>query len=176
MSSPMSKKDYSSEIICAFDIGAKNPARILLEVKDNSVRVFDISKLDWSSDWERRIAKALSQYEYTTVPLERQPRRAPYVKFIYFIKGFLYNTSAARFLCVSPVMCGNSYRDPKKRSVEAFLDWMDTFGLRVSVPDGRQLDDVAESFNLAMRYVLAKWNTNYIPYNRCKSRNYIKQM
>ncbi|URQ22641.1 Holliday junction resolvase [Monkeypox virus] len=173
---PMSKKDYSSEIICAFDIGAKNPARTVLEVKDNSVRVLDISKLDWSSDWERRIAQDLSQYEYTTVLLERQPRRSPYVKFIYFIKGFLYHTSAAKVICVSPVMSGNSYRDRKKRSVEAFLDWMDTFGLRDSVSDRRKLDDVADSFNLAMRYVLDKWNTNYTPYNRCKYRNYIKKM
>ncbi|AUL80598.1 Holiday junction resolvase palmitylprotein [Vaccinia virus] len=154
ISSPMSKKDYSREIICAFDIGAKNPTRSVLEVKDNPVRVLDIPKLDWRSDWERRIAKDLSLYEYTTVLLERQPRRSPDVKFIYFIKGLYSHTSAAYVICISPLMSGNSYRDRKKRSAEAFPDWMDTCGLRDSDPDRRKLDDVADSFNLAMRYVL----------------------
>ncbi|AST09333.1 holliday junction resolvase [Murmansk poxvirus] len=174
--SQMSKRDYKSEIICAFDIGAKNPARTILEVRDHEVRIIDISKLDWSADWERRIAKDLSQYEYDTVLLERQPRRSPYVKFIYFIKGFLYHSSNTRVICVSPVMSGNSYRDRKKRSVEAFLDWMDAFQMRDSVPDRRKLDDVADSFNLAMRYVLDKWNTKYTPYNKYKCKNYIKNM
>ncbi|AEN03715.1 holliday junction resolvase [Yokapox virus] len=175
--SQMLKRDSNSEIICAFDIGAKNPARTILEVRGQEVRIIDISKLDWSSDWEKRIAKDLSQYEYNTVLLERQPRRSPYVKFIYFIKGFLYhNSSNIKVICVSPVMSGNSYRDRKKRSVEAFLDWMNAFGMRDYVPDRRKLDDVADSFNLAMRYVLDKWNTNYIPYNKYRCKNYIKNM
>ncbi|QHR82654.1 Holliday junction resolvase [Brazilian porcupinepox virus 1] len=153
------------EIICAFDIGAKNPARTILEVNNNSIKIIDISKLDWSIDWERRIARDISQYEYTSVLLERQPRRSPYVKFIYFIKGFLFNSNI-NVLCVSPVMSGNSYRDRKRRSVETFIKWMDIFGLYDFIPNRKKLDDVADSFNLAMRYILDKWNISHLPYKR----------
>ncbi|QDJ95102.1 Holliday junction resolvase [Hypsugopox virus] len=160
------------EIICAFDIGAKNPARTIIEVCNGNIKIIDISKLDWSTDWEKKIARDVSQYNYTTVLLERQPKRSPYVKFIYFIRGFLFNTSA-KVICVSPVMSGNSYRDRKRRSVETFLLWMNTFNLRNSVPLRKKLDDVADSFNLAMRYILNKFNIEYTPYikrsKKCKN-------
>ncbi|ASK51320.1 Holliday junction resolvase [Eptesipox virus] len=155
------------EIICAFDIGAKNPARTIIEINNNNIKIIDISKLDWSTDWEKKIAKDVSQYKYTTVLLERQPRRSPYVKFIYFIKGFLFNTST-KVICVSPVMSGNSYRDRKRRSVETFLIWMNTFNLRNAVPNRKKLDDVADSFNLVMRYILDKYNIMYTPYIKVK--------
>ncbi|ADT91141.1 Holliday junction resolvase [Cotia virus SPAn232] len=151
------------EIICAFDIGAKNPARTIIEIENNSIKIIDISKLDWSIDWEKRIARDISQYQYTLVLLERQPKRSPYVKFVYFIKGFLYNTNT-NVICVSPVMSGNSYKDRKRRSVETFKNWMEIFGLYDLVPNRKKLDDVADSFNLAMRYILNKWNIKYIPY------------
>ncbi|AYC44672.1 Holliday junction resolvase [Moosepox virus GoldyGopher14] len=170
----MSKNYYNApteqkEVICAFDIGAKNPARTIIEVyNNNSIKILDISKLDWSTDWEKRIARDISQYDYKFVLLERQPRRSPYVKFIYFIKGFLYH-SHTKVICVSPVMTGNSYKDRKRRSIETFLNWMSIFGLIDFIPIRRKLDDVADSFNLAMRYILDKWNINHAPYIKHKS-------
>nr|WGO62738.1 Holliday junction resolvase [Wadden Sea poxvirus] len=170
----MSKKYnvIQREIVCAFDIGAKNPARTILEITNNGIKIIDISKLDWSYDWENRIAYDISQYEYNTVLLERQPKRSPYVKFIYFIKGFLYIRNCTKVICVSPVMSGNSYKDRKRRSINEFIKWMKVFKLNDYIPK-RKLDDVADSFNLAMRYVLDKFNLFYIPYkkNQKKCKN-----
>ncbi|AAL69850.1 SPV111 putative DNA processing protein [Swinepox virus] len=164
----MSNNHYRKEIICAFDIGAKNPARTILEIENNIIRIIDISKLDWSTDWEKKVARDISQYDYTSVLLERQPRRSPYVKIIYFIKGYLYNTRS-KVICVSPVMTGDSYRERKRRSVETFLNWMNVFGIMDFIPDRRKLDDVADSFNIAMRYILDKLNIKYYSYiNRYK--------
>ncbi|CAC21352.1 114R protein [Yaba-like disease virus] len=154
------------EVVCAFDLGKKNPARTIFEINGNSIKLIDISKLDWSTNWEKKVADDISKYNYTSVLLERQPKRSPYVKFIYFIKGFLYNTFT-KVICVSPVMSGKSYKDRKKRSIEVFLNWMTVFGLKKNIPK-KKLDDVADSFNLAMRYILNKWKISYKPYIKNK--------
>ncbi len=155
--------DEVNEIIGAFDIGAKNPARTIIEIRNGAVRILDITKLDWSRDWESRIAKDVSKFKCTVVLLERQPKRSPYLKFVYFIRGFLYHTFT-KVICVSPVMTGNMYRDRKRKSVSIFLGWMKLFGLRDFVPNRRKLDDVADSFNIAMRFVLNKLDLVYHPY------------
>ncbi|AAR07470.1 114R [Yaba monkey tumor virus] len=150
------------EVVCAIDVGVKNPARTIFEISDNGIKIIDISKLDWSSDWEKKLANDISHNNYTFVLLERQPKRSPHLKFIYFVKGLLHNTST-NVVCVSPVMNGSSYRDRKKKSIDVFLNWMTVFGLKNFIPK-KKLDDVADSFNLAMRYALNKWKICYDPY------------
>ncbi|QHG62672.1 holliday junction resolvase [Cetacean poxvirus 1] len=165
----MSKIQLSNhEVICAFDIGAKNPARCILEINDNIIKIVDITKLDWSSNWEKQIARDVSAYKCSTVLLERQPKKSPYLKFVYFIKGYLYNT--CNVFCVAPVMTGNSYKERKRKSINIFLGWMNLFGFIDNIPLRRKLDDVADSFNMAMRFVLDSHFINH-PY---KTRKYIK--
>ncbi|CCD83294.1 Holliday protein resolvase [Squirrelpox virus] len=147
-------RDGCRRVVSAFDIGAKNPARTVLEVSGDSVRVLDVSKLDWSADWESRVARDVAAFDADTVLLETQPRGSPHARFVYFIRGVLHGNR--RVLCVAPAMRGNSYRWRKRVSVRRFLSWMDMFGLRDSVPDRRKLDDVADSFNIAMRFVLTR--------------------
>lgn len=36
-------KNIKKEVICAFDIGAKNPARTILEIESNNIKIIDIS-------------------------------------------------------------------------------------------------------------------------------------
>ncbi|AOA33072.1 hypothetical protein GTPV_gp109 [Goatpox virus Pellor] len=160
-------KHIKKEVICAFDIGAKNPARTVLEIESNNIKIIDISKLDWSCKWEEQVAKDLFQHNYNYVLLEQQSKRSPYIKFIHFIKGLLYN-SDTKVISVSPVMVGYSYKDRKKKSTESFLNWMKVFGLVNSIPKGKKIDDVADSFNIALRFVLDKWDINYIPYKKNK--------
>ncbi|AAF17995.1 gp112R [Rabbit fibroma virus] len=151
-----------SEIVCAFDVGKKNPARTIMEVRRDKIRILNISKLDWSAtNWERVVFKDIASYTYTTVLLEHQPRQSPYSKFVYFIKGLLYGTPT-RVKCVSPVMSGGVYRNRKRAFVQVFLYWMSVFG--IDPPSHKKLDDVADSFNLAMRYILDKWDVVYSPY------------
>ncbi|AFU77044.1 m112R [Myxoma virus] len=160
MYSPMSSN--RSEIVCAFDIGKKNPARTIMELRRDAIKILNIAKLDWSvSNWERAVSRDIASYAYTTVLLEHQPRRSPYSKFVYFIKGLLYNTST-RVKCVSPIMSGGTYRNRKRASVQVFLYWMSVF--EIDPPRHKKLDDVADSFNLAMRYILDKWDVVYAPY------------
>ncbi|AWU47157.1 Holliday junction resolvase [Sea otter poxvirus] len=142
-------------IVSAFDIGVKNPARTVLEIHNNKVRILDITKLDWSSNWEQTIARDITTYISDIVLVERQARSSPYIKFVYFIKGLLYNFPS-KVYCVSPIMKGSTYRYRKHRSVKLFLSWLQIFGIYDQNISKKKLDDVADSFNMAMRYILTK--------------------
>ncbi|WOC35483.1 holliday junction resolvase [Equine parapoxvirus] len=140
-------------IVAAFDLGTKNPARTVLEVSGGAVRVVDVAKLDWSRDWERRVSRDVTAFPADVVLVERQCKMSPFSKFIYFIRGLLY-AGRARVVAVPPAMTGSTYRARKRRSVREFLALARLFGIADAVPARKKLDDVADSFNMAIRYVL----------------------
>ncbi|ANS71201.1 holliday junction resolvase [Pteropox virus] len=152
----MQTKDIKKIVISAYDIGVKNPARTVLEIFNDSIRVVDITKLDWSNNWESKISADVRKFESNIVLLERQSKKSPYSKFVYFIKGLLYNTNT-KVYCVPPVMKGSTYKSRKRRSIKIFLKWLTFFDLGDYVPVRRKMDDVADSFNIAMRYVIEKY-------------------
>ncbi|ASC55548.1 Holliday junction resolvase-like protein [Seal parapoxvirus] len=141
-------------IVAAFDLGTKNPARTVLEVVDGRVRVIDVSKLDWSKDWEKRVFRDVSAFPANVVLVERQCKMSPFSKFIYFIRGMLYDRRRVRVIAVPPAMTGSTYRLRKRRSVRTFLALAEIFGILNAVPARKKLDDVADSFNMAINYVL----------------------
>ncbi|WZD65318.1 Holliday junction resolvase [Pseudocowpox virus] len=142
-------------IVAAFDLGTRNPARTVLEVIDGRVRVVDVAKLDWSRDWEKRVHRDVTAFPANVVLVERQCKMSPFSKFIYFIRGLLYDgRRRTRVLAVPPAMTGSTYRQRKRRSVRTFLALAESFGILEAVPARKKLDDVADSFNMAINYVL----------------------
>ncbi|AIZ77350.1 putative Holliday junction resolvase [Parapoxvirus red deer/HL953] len=142
-------------IVAAFDLGTKNPARTVLEVLADGVRVLDVSKLDWSRDWEKRVHRDVTAFPADVVLVERQCKMSPFSKFIHFIRGLLFEQRRhVRVIAVPPAMTGSTYRARKRRSVRTFLALAESFGILEAVPARKKLDDVADSFNMAINYVL----------------------
>ncbi|QGN68122.1 Holliday junction resolvase [Equine molluscum contagiosum-like virus] len=151
--SPQGPPPTRSERICALDLGARNPARTVLEVREGRVRVLDVSKLDWSADWERRVARDVLSVRADVVLVEKQCPRSPHAKVLYFLRGLLHG-SGTRVLARNPPLRGGTYRERKRRSVALFAARLRLFGLHADAPPAAKLDDVADSFHLALAYAL----------------------
>ncbi|ATI21060.1 Holliday junction resolvase [Western grey kangaroopox virus] len=148
------------EIVCAFDLGVRNSACACFIVdSERGVGLVSLEKLDWSRDWEQRVAEAVRRHSPDVVVLEKQMMGSSSAKFVYFIKGLLYG-SDTRVVCRNPVMRGGRYRDRKRASVSLFLNRV-AFLCREDAPvellDALiKLDDVADSFNLGLNYIVKK--------------------
>ena len=89
-------------MVCSIDVGTRNPARTLLEIRGEHLRVLSVDKLDWSTDWEYRVARDVCAVRADVVLVEKQGPRSPYAKFLHFMRGLLFGQT--------PVLCCNPAR------------------------------------------------------------------
>uniref|UniRef100_A0AAU7E1U5 Holliday junction resolvase n=1 Tax=Rousettus bat poxvirus TaxID=3141933 RepID=A0AAU7E1U5_9POXV len=113
-----------------------------------------MSKLDWSARWEDRVVRDVCSVGATIVLIEKQQHRSPHAKLAPFVRGVLYG-SGVRVLARNPAMRGGSYRERKRRSVRLFLRRLAVLRIDASGALGRKLDDVADSFNMAIDFLLS---------------------
>lgn len=142
-------------MVCSIDVGTRNPARTLLEIRGEHLRVLSVDKLDWSTDWEYRVARDVCAVRADVVLVEKQGPRSPYAKFLHFMRGLLFGQTPV--LCCNPALRGGSYRARKRRSVQLFLRRLSFFGIDTrELRAHSKLDDVADSFHMALEYALAR--------------------
>lgn len=125
-----------------------------MDIRGGAFRIVDMSKLDWSAHWEDRVVRDVCSMGAAVVLVEKQQYRSPHAKLAPFVRGVLYG-SGVRVLMQNPALRGGSYRDRKRRSVRLFLRRLAVLGIDASGAAGRKLDDVADSFNMAIEYILS---------------------
>ncbi|AQY16876.1 TPA_asm: MC127R [Molluscum contagiosum virus] len=149
------RPEQDVHVVCSIDVGTRNPARTLLEIRGEHLRVLSVDKLDWSTDWEHRVARDVCSVRADVVLVEKQGPRSPHAKFLHFMRGLLFGQTPV--LCRNPALRGGSYRARKRRSVQLFLRRLSFFGIDTrELRAHSKLDDVADSFHMALEYALAR--------------------
>ncbi|ALA62511.1 hypothetical protein [Turkeypox virus] len=141
-------------IICAVDIGIKNPAYCVFNYENGILELLEIEKSDWSNNWEKAVSMDVSKFTPDIVLLEKQGFKSPNSKFIYFIKGLFYNTNT-KVIIRNPTFKGGSYAKRKKLSIETFIEKIPEYsGSKSDILNKyKKLDDIADSFNLGISYI-----------------------
>nr|WQH58079.1 MAG: MC127R [Molluscum contagiosum virus] len=149
------RTEQDVHVVCSIDVGTRNPARTLLEIRGEHLRVLSVDKLDWSTDWEYRVARDVCAVRADVVLVEKQGPCSPYAKFLHFMRGLLFGQTPV--LCRNPALRGGSYRARKRLSVQLFLRRLSFFGIDTrELRSHSKLDDVADSFHMALEYALAR--------------------